>query len=1109
MSDRFQPIEMKQLTHWVFTELREKQSIFGIPKNLFFTPAKNDVIRTSLYGQDLDTPFGVAAGPQTQMAQNIIAAWLCGGRFIELKTVQTLDEIEVSKPCIDMQDEGYNVEWSQELRIKQSFDEYLRAWVLIHALHRELGFTGDNPGTIFNISVGYNYDGVQNDNVQWFLDKMEEAGDLKDEYAALVAEYCPAINDIAIPSRMSDNVTLSTMHGCPPAEIGKIAAYFIEDRGIHTNVKLNPTLLGPEKLRDILNNVLGFKDIVVPDEAFGHDLKYPDALNLLNDLQKRADAKGVQFGVKLSNTLECQNHRDVFNPNEKMMYMSGRPLQGITVNLARKLADQYDGNLMMSYAGGADCFNVANLLASGMVTITTSSDLLKSGGYMRLIQYVENAQKTIQETGAANLDEFISKRSGDAGAAKKECVLKNLRAYAEEVLVDPMLKQYSFEREHTKTKRELGHFDCIAAPCAGDCPINQNIPRYMSAVRDGDFQKAIDIVRDDNPMPSVLGRACTHYCENVCVRTHYDQPLAIREMKRFIMDQEAKPHLRNQDEEQDVSVGIVGGGPCGLAAAYFLRQAGIKVTIFEAREYTGGMVQGTIPGYRATQASIDQDMEVIKALGAEIKYGQKAGRDFNLVDLKGQFDFVIVAAGAQKSMGLGLENQDAEGILDALDFLRNSRHNNAPKLGTKIGVIGGGDVAMDCARSAKRLSNGGDVSVIYRRTRAEMPAEKEEIEELLEEGIELLELAAPQALKLENGKLAALTCTRMQLGEPDDSGRRRPVPIEGSEFDIPLDNLIPAIGQKPDLGFTENLNLTMNRKGYIEVNADTLETSEEKIFAGGDAVGNGPETIVKAFGDGKLIAEEICKRTIGAAETVEEDVSVDYNELLTRRARREWRVDVPQRPADDRGGFDEILHTLSPEAAQKEAARCLECDRLCSLCATVCPNRAIQTYACKPMAVSLPTLNIDGSSASCGDMESFAVSQSYQILIQTDFCNECGNCRSFCPTAGAPYKDKPRFYLQDAEFAAEESNAFMLTENGIRAKYDGNVYELTTADSKLKASFCGISCTIDPDKDMAVADIKVTDASQCSGTVSLLSLAEMYFLMKSVTESLAYLPKAN
>ena len=358
MSDRFHPLSMEQLTSWVFTELEQKGSVFSIPASAVFAPRPDHRFRRRELGVELDTPWGVAAGPHTQMAQNIVAAWLAGARLIELKTVQTLDELEVNKPCIDVEDEGYNVEWSQELRVHQSFDEYLRAWVLVHALHRALGFPGERPGVVFNMSVGYNLEGIRRPNVQWYLDAMADASAWLPAYVDVVARRFPAVREVAIPARISDSVTLSTMHGCPPDEIERISQYLIEERGLHTTVKCNPTLLGAERVRGIVNEELGYRDVPIPDEAFGHDLRWEDAVPMFERLRAAAAGRGVAFGLKLSNTLEVRNWRGVFD-RDPTMYLSGRALHAVTVNLAARIGDAFEGSMPLSFAGGADAFNAA------------------------------------------------------------------------------------------------------------------------------------------------------------------------------------------------------------------------------------------------------------------------------------------------------------------------------------------------------------------------------------------------------------------------------------------------------------------------------------------------------------------------------------------------------------------------------------------------------------------------------------------------------------------------------------------------------------------------------------------------------------------------------
>ncbi len=1046
MSDRFQPLSISQVAPWVFAELEKRGSIFGIPKELFFRPAAGDAFKTAMYGQPLETPFGVAAGPHSQMAQNIVAAWLTGSRFIELKTIQTLDELEVSKPCIDIQDEGYNVEWSQELKIDQSFNEYLMGWVLIHALQHKFGFAGA-PGLIFNMSVGYNLEGILKPNVQSFLKRMDDAGEALAATIAAVAKVYPAIRDVKIPARLSDNVTLSTMHGCPPDEIGRIAAYLIEQRGLHTNVKLNPTLLGPDGLRGILNGDLGFRQVTVPDEAFGHDLKYPDALKILNDLRARAAKKGVKFGVKLSNTLEVINHRNAFSKKEKMMYLSGRPLQAITVNLAAKLAQEFKGDLPMSYAGGADCWNVADLLACGMTTITTSSDLLRPGGYARTLQYVSETAAAMAKVGAKDLPEFIRTKAGGKGCPAKSAALANLLRYAEQVKKNDLYRRDTYVRQETKTARPLGLFDCVQAPCTDICPIHQDVPAYMQAVKDGKFDEAAAIVRRDNVMGASLGRACDHACELPCTRVHYDLPLAIREMKRFIMETGKDPALQ-VGPACATKVAVIGAGPCGLSAAGFLRQGGVAVTVFDSRKQAGGMATMTLPTYRLMPPVVQQDVKRLEAAGVEFKFGQTAGRDFSLADLKQQgYDYIVVAAGAQKGVALGIEGETAPGVLDGITLLRQVWDGDVKSLKGRVGVIGGGDVAMDCARVAKRI--GGDVTVIYRRTREEMPAHHEELMSLLHEQIPIKELSAPKAVLVENGKVKGLKCATMRLGEPDASGRRRPVEVPGADFTLDLDVIVAAIGQQPYLDFLKDSGIATNRKGYVVADEATCATNVAGVFAGGDAVNDGPLSLVKAEGDGKKIAAEILRRVAGVeppAEPMRCTGGLDLPARLRQQATRVRRVDVPELPLAKRNSFDEVILTMTPAVAQAEAARCLRCDQFCSICTSVCPNQAFLTYESKPFSADLATWTVRGGRAVADKPQSFAVVQASQTAVLTDFCNECGNCATFCPTAGRPYQDKPRLYVAKSEFEAQADNAFRITGIGaarkIAGRFGGATHEL-------------------------------------------------------------------
>ena len=1183
---------MEQLTAWAFTELEKKDSLFGVPRSAIFSPRETDRFKLLKYGVGLETPFGVAAGPQSQMAQNIVVSWLCGSRFLELKTVQTLDELDVNKPCIDIQDEGYNVEWSQELKVHESFDEYLRAWVLIHALHREFGFPGDRPGMIFNMSVGYNLEGILKPNVQWYFEAMKDCSAYKQAYIDIVAEWCPEVRDIEIPNTISDTITLSTMHGCPPDEIEKICTYLLDERELHTSVKCNPTLLGAEKVRGIINQELGFGDVPIPDEAFGHDLKWADAVPMLHNLRRLADEKGLVFGVKLTNTLEVENFRDVFGEDD-MMYLSGRALHAVTTNLALRLSEEFRGDLLMSFAGGADCFNVADLLRSGVTSITVCSDLLKSGGYLRLLQYFETLNTALDEAGAVDLADFVcrtalvlpqfedfasmlgeaasaaSKHSDlslDAGACERLAAKLadapvgrrildlvhtwadeqgfteaqagilgglvtrtlgrvNLRQYAALARSEWRSKKESFRTDRSKTPRPLDLFDCIEAPCVDECPVNQKVPQYMNAVRNGDFAGAVAITREDNPLPAILGRVCDHLCENTCIRTHYDQPLAIRDIKRFIMEHESAPALAGRSPGVKEKVAVIGAGPAGLSAAQKLGHAGFGVTIFEMYPYAGGMVGGAIPTYRLPQAEIDQDVEILQEMGVEIRYGVKAGVDLTLEQLRADgFEYIFVAVGAQLAKRLNLPGEDSEGIMDALLFLRSVREENPVPIGSRVGVIGAGDTAMDCVRSAYRL--GSEVSLIYRRTIDQMPADREEIYGAIEEGIEIVELAKPHALHIEDGKLAGLVCTRMEYrGDRDSSGRKIPHEISDSEFEIPLDTLILAISQHAILDFFGDRMPDLSDRGYIRVDPETFESSLPGLYAGGDVSEHGPSSIVKASADGKRVADAIIDQVGALAPTPPSDDSVngqdeelDLQQLLLRRAHRDWRVPVTHTPLDDRMNFNEPIKTYTAEEAMAEAGRCLDCHQICSLCVGVCPNMALMTYESEPFSAALPALDLVEGIVTAGETREFKAGQSHQIAVLTDFCNECGNCTTFCPTSGEPYRDKPRLYLDREDFEAQSDNAFMLIRDHespntevIEARWNGETHRLETnldAGGDLRYTSPAFSARLGAE-DFSLLEIEAGDVGADGQQLSLEPCASMYVVLKGLSESMPHLPWAS
>jgi len=997
-SAAFSTIPIEKLYYLIDSEYSGRNEIFGIPEALFFKPGKSTIPGIKIFGQNLNTPLGVAAGPHSQMAQNIITAWLCGASYIELKTIQTLDELEVSKPCIDMQDEGYNCEWSQELRIHESFEEYLKAWIIIHLLQHRFGWPDKvKSGIVFNMSVGYNYDGILRENVQWFLEKMRHAGQEKSEMISALKPLYPEISEVEIPDCISDNITLSTMHGCPPEEIEKIGHYLLREKKLHTFVKLNPTLLGKEALRDILNNRLGFKT-TVPNIAFEHDLKYADAIGIITRLQQTADQEGRVFGVKLTNTLESLNHKNIFPANEQMMYMSGRALHPISINVARKLQNEFQGKLTVSFSAGADCFNVSDVIRCGLKPVTVCSDLLKPGGYGRLHQYIENLGILKDE------------------AKKNE--LQFLNEYADAVVNYEAYKNDPYLNKNIKSARHLGPFDCIHAPCVDECPTSQDIPQYLYYTSAGNYQKALDVILAKNPFPHVLGSACDHSCQTKCTRINYDEPLKIRDIKLFIAENGRETGISTAPDNGK-KVAIIGAGPSGLACAFFLRQAGFSVEIFESKEAVGGMVYDAIPGFRMKMALLDRDVDRILKLGVKIHFNVKVDRH-RFDELRRDFDFVYIAAGAQRFKSLEMEGENSKGVLNAFEFLKDAKKGKTFGLGHHVLVIGGGNTAMDVARTARRLvGDSGSVKVLYRRTRAEMPADREEIEALLSENIELCELLSPEKINVIDGRIVSLSCAKMKLEKSSPGARPTPVRTDDALVDFQVDTLIPALGQETELDFIN--------PGELKTRDNSYETALDGVFIGGDAF-RGAATIVKAVGDGRKTARRITEKAGIAlsSETLVSDKDIDPKALMIRKSER-----IHMNP--DIEGFQV---RLSPEEAQAEAGRCLQCDEVCNVCVTVCPNRANIHYNAESVNIPVWQVNPDNPGEQFIQTGSLAIDQKIQVLNIADFCNECGNCTTFCPSAGAPFRDKPRFCLTEKSFL-QTDNSYILEnkDDSITLKY--------------------------------------------------------------------------
>ena len=979
MSEVMTPMSFEQLVDWVLQEKKKRGTVFGQHHAYRADGTHN----RTMFGRTLETPIGPAAGPHTQMTQNIVAAYYAGSRFFELKTVQIMDGEElaacINRPCIKADDEGYNCEWSTELTVPQAMEEYIKAWFLLKVIAREFGL-GDMNGFQFNVSVGYDLAGIQSPKVDTFLNSMKHAEDTEifKHCKAYLLEHADWFEHVTtedieqIPPEICNSVTLSTLHGCPPQEIERIAMYLLTEKGFHTFVKCNPTLLGYEFARKTMDE-MGYDYIQFGDFHFKDDLQYEDAVPMLTRLMNTAKERNLEFGVKITNTFPVDVKQNEL-PSEEM-YMSGKSLYPLSISLAAKLAKEFDGRLRISYSGGADYYNIERIVDAGIWPVTVATTLLKPGGYQRLTQMAKLLDK-----------ENAPFEKVDAESAGK---------LAEEAVKDPHHVKAMKPLPSRKMKKEVPLMDCFVAPCKEGCPIHQDITTYLQLVGEEKYEEAMEVITEKNPLPFITGTICAHNCMSKCTRNFYETPVHIREMKLKAAENGYEALLEKLPVPAVTKAGkaaVIGGGPAGMAAAYFLRKGGMEVTLFEAKESLGGVVRHVIPPFRISEDAIEKDAEILRKMQVDIRCNTKVE---SLEELKKQrYTKIVLAVGAPVQGSLKLESGMPK---NALEFLAEFKQTDGNvSLGKYVVVIGGGNTAMDTARAAKRNVGVEHVYLVYRRTRRYMPADEEELVMALEDGVEFKELLSP--VKLENGQLF---CKVMQLSDYDVSGRRG-VTETGETVWVPADTVIAAVGEKVPTDWYQANGLAVSEKGRLYVDEKTLKTSDDNVYAAGDGL-YGPATVVEAIRDGRKVAEAIAGEVLAR----------DFDKLAEE-----------EKVYAKRGVLKE------EQKETKEAGRCLGCSTICENCVEVCPNRA-------NIAIQVPGM------------------EKHQIIHVDYLCNECGNCKSFCPYSSAPYLDKFTLFETEADMENSKNQGFAVLDQETR---------------RCKVRFFGKTFIWEPEKPAALPD---------------------------------------
>lgn len=551
--------------------------------------------------------------------------------------------------------------------------------------------------------------------------------------------------------------------------------------------------------------------------------------------------------------------------------------------------------------------------------------------------------------------------------------------------------------------------DCVA-PCQLNCPARTDCQGYVGLIANGEYDSAIKLIKNKIPLPASIGRVCPHPCEKTCRRKNVEEPINIAQLKAFAADIDLNKdsYLPDVMVRSGKKVAIIGGGPAGLTAAYYLNIMGHSVTVYDMMDKMGGMLRYGIPQYRLPKEVLDKEIAIIEKSGVKLVNNVKLGKDFTIESLKAENDAVIVAVGAWKSSSMRTPGEDLEGVYGGIDFLRAVIQGNAPAIGEKVAICGGGNTAMDACRTAVRLG-AKEVYVIYRRTRNEMPADALEIDEAEEEGVIYKFLTNPISFNGENGKLKSVTLQVMELGEPDASGRRRPVPVEGKTEEIPLDSVILAIGQKLVQGDVSELQL--NDRGNIEADPDFFTTNLDGVFAIGDATNRGASIAIEAIGEADRCAKAVDAYLNGQSLDTRvpyiskrDEATIDYSDRKKEARKTPSVLDPEVRNKN----FDEVSLGFTEEEAQAEAARCLECG-------------CREYYKCKLLNV-VQRYDIDPSRFKGEMPQKYTHDENAFIERNTAKCILCGLCVRSCREV----MDIHALGLMGRGFTTEPSPAFAL-----------------------------------------------------------------------------------
>ncbi len=768
------PLSFQKLMGMIIAEHNDRGSIFGVTDLYHAGKA-----RIPVFGQRIENPIGVAAGPVTQLAQGIVAAYAAGARYIELRTLSgellsAGEQKPAPKPYMDVPGEMFHVGNATELSAEQAFNEYVKAWYAVKLISSGYDL-GVQEGFVFNMSLSGSLQELKSHDIDSFIEGLRSA-----EYTPVWREcenWARAHMDLLdgvdgsyisdISARVSDSVTYVPAPGATAEEIEAVAAWLIEEKKLHTFVKIDPTMLGYYSVRGILD-INGYGDLELDKERFDRDVQFDDAKAMFLRLQSLADSYRLEFGVKVSGGLPVRRQEAL--PGGEML-LTGKALFPVTFALAEKIANEYGGGLRISYSGGADISTAAKLFEAGVWPVTFASELMKPGAHIRLKQIADAVSRCdyAQFSGifTSSLPD-IEKEVYESGRYKNRYLLPA-----------------------KKTPGPIPTGTCRISPCRNACPLGQDIPYLLRLIKDGKKKEALGVILERNPLPFTTGAVCTHPCMDACTRRFYECPIDIRG-ERYRTAKDACFDLLDtlsETKKDNMRVAVVGCGPAGIAAAAFLARRGCLVTVFDKSGRPGGAVQKYIPKFRIPDSDIEWDVTLMQALGVELELDHEVTSLQELRDLG--YEHIVLAVGAEEPIPLKLAFGKSTGALEFLEAYKKNPDSLAESYVGNVAVVGSGMEAVDAARSVKRLPSVDSVTVVADGPIGLTDARPEMIAAAKSEGIQFRELLLPTGLRG-----GWLLCHKTAPGEPQKDGTV-PMIDTGEKDKVEADCVLAALGERP------------------------------------------------------------------------------------------------------------------------------------------------------------------------------------------------------------------------------------------------------------------------------------------------------------------------